>query len=38
MRWLLDLVGDPGTARWLDEARAHLEREPARSSGERVAR
>ena len=24
MRWLLDLVGDPGTPRWLDEARAHL--------------
>ncbi|HUY45815.1 MAG TPA: hypothetical protein VMV92_08835 [Streptosporangiaceae bacterium] len=37
MRWLLDLVGDPGTPRWLDEARAHLEREPARSSGTRVA-
>jgi hypothetical protein len=36
MRWLLDLVGDPGTARWLDEARAHLERESARSSGERA--
>jgi hypothetical protein len=25
MRWLLDLVGDPGTPRWLDEAKAHLE-------------
>ena len=37
MRWLLDLVGDPGTPRWLDEARAHLERELARSSEERVA-
>ena len=37
MRWLLDLVGDPGTPRWLDEARAHLERESARSSGTRVA-
>ena len=38
MRWLLDLVGDPGTSRWLDEARAHLEREPARSSGKRATR
>ena len=37
MRWLLDLVGDPGTPRWLDEARAHLERESARSSGTQVA-
>ena len=37
MRWLLDLVGDPGTPRWLDEARAYLERESARSSGTRVA-
>ena len=24
MRWLLDLVGDPGTPRWVDGARAHL--------------
>ena len=23
MRWLLDLVRDPGTPRWLDQARAH---------------
>ena len=38
MRWLLDLVGDPGTPRWLDEARAHLERESARSSGKRATR
>jgi hypothetical protein len=38
MRWLLDLVGDPGTPRWLDEARADLERESARSSGKRAAR
>jgi hypothetical protein len=37
MRWLLDLVGDPGTPRWLDEARAHVERESARSSEMRVA-
>jgi hypothetical protein len=33
MRWLLDLVGDPATPRWLDEARVHLERESARSCG-----
>jgi hypothetical protein len=31
MRWLLDLVGDLGPPRWLDEARAHLGRESARS-------
>ena len=37
MRWLLDLVGDPGTPRWLDEATAHLGRESAQSSGTRVA-
>lgn len=23
LRWLLDLVGDPDTARWMEEARAH---------------
>jgi predicted transcriptional regulator of viral defense system len=38
MRWLFDLVGDPGTPRWLEEARTHLERESAQSSGTRVAR
>jgi hypothetical protein len=38
MRWLLELVGDPGTPRWLDEARSHLKRESARSSGARVSR
>ena len=38
MRWLLDLVGDPGMPRWLDEARADLERESARSSGARATR
>ncbi|MGH3158140.1 MAG: type IV toxin-antitoxin system AbiEi family antitoxin domain-containing protein [Streptosporangiaceae bacterium] len=37
MRWLLDLVGDPGMSGWLDEARAHLERESAGSSGTPVA-
>lgn len=37
MRWLLDLVGDPGTPGWMDEARAYLDREPVRSSGTRVA-
>jgi hypothetical protein len=26
LRWLLDLVGDPDTPRWLDEARAHTAR------------
>jgi Transcriptional regulator, AbiEi antitoxin len=26
LRWLLDLVGDPETARWMEEARAHLGR------------
>ena len=32
LRWLLDLVGDPETGRWLAEARAHLARaaNPAR--------
>ena len=26
LRWLLDLVGDPETARWMEEARAHVGR------------
>jgi len=26
LRWLLDLVGDPATPRWMEEARAHVER------------
>jgi len=26
LRWLLDLVGDPETPRWMDEARAHVDR------------
>ena len=29
LRWLLGLVGDPGTPRWLDEARIHLARASA---------
>lgn len=24
LRWLLDLAGDPDTARWIDEARSHI--------------
>lgn len=24
LRWLLDLVGDPATAQWMDEARSHV--------------
>ncbi|MGO9875921.1 MAG: type IV toxin-antitoxin system AbiEi family antitoxin domain-containing protein [Acidimicrobiia bacterium] len=28
LRWFLGLVGDPETQRWLDEARAHVERRP----------
>jgi hypothetical protein len=23
LRWLLDLTGDPGASRWLEQARAH---------------
>jgi GH18 family chitinase len=26
LRWLLDLVGDPDTPRWMDEARDHTAR------------
>ena len=26
LRWLLDLVGDPQTGRWMEEARAHVSR------------
>jgi hypothetical protein len=29
LRWLLDLVGNPDTPRWLDEAIAHVERAAA---------
>lgn len=29
LRWLLDLVGDPDTPKWMDEARAHVDRADA---------
>lgn len=29
LRWLLGIVGDPDTARWMEEARAHTARKPA---------
>jgi hypothetical protein len=25
LRWLLDLVGDPNTTRWMEQARAHMD-------------
>jgi hypothetical protein len=27
LRWLLDLVGDPETSQWMEEAETHVERE-----------
>jgi hypothetical protein len=30
LRWLLDLVGDPDTQRWMDEAHAHVDPDVAR--------
>ena len=27
LRWLLDMTGDPGANRWMDDARAHVDRE-----------
>ncbi len=33
LRWLLDLVGDPETPRWMEEARAYVNR-PAEREGE----
>ncbi len=33
LRWLLDLVGDPETARWMEEARAHVARTAAEHNG-----
>lgn len=32
LRWMVGLVGDPDTARWLEEARAHVERASAKES------
>jgi hypothetical protein len=34
LRWLLDLVGDPGTSRWMEEARAHAAASSARKDRE----
>jgi hypothetical protein len=34
LRWLLDLVGDPETSRWMDEARAHADRKRAEQAGQ----
>ena len=31
LRWLLDLVGDRDTSRWMEEARSHVTREAAKS-------
>ena len=28
LRWLLDMTGDPETKRWMEEARAHVDRNP----------
>jgi hypothetical protein len=33
LRWLLDLVGDPETSRWMEEARAHVARASAEHDG-----
>ena len=33
LRWLLDLVGDPETSRWMQEARAHVARYSAEHDG-----
>lgn len=33
LRWLLDLVGDPETPRWMDEARDHVARAAQKASG-----
>ena len=38
LQWLLDLVGDPDSPRWLDTARAHLDRESALSDSLQEAR
>jgi predicted transcriptional regulator of viral defense system len=33
LRWVLDLVGDPETSRWMGEARAHADRDRADQAG-----
>jgi hypothetical protein len=37
LRWLLDLVGDPETSRWMQEARAHVARSSAEHDGKPTA-
>ena len=37
LRWLLDLVGDPDTSRWMEEARAHVARASSEDSREKAA-
>jgi hypothetical protein len=32
LRWMLGIVGDPDTPRWVEEARAHIERRAARAN------
>jgi hypothetical protein len=36
LRWLLDLVGDPDTQQWMDEAKAHTGRKAAPEEGTEV--
>lgn len=31
LQWMLDLVGDPATPRWLSEVQAHIHRDAAMS-------
>lgn len=38
LRWLLDLVGDPDTSRWMEEARAHVARDSFEDSGNKTPR
>ena len=33
LRWLVELTGDPDAPHWLEEARAHLERQRGASAG-----
>jgi predicted transcriptional regulator of viral defense system len=37
LRWLLDLIGDPETSQWMEEARAHVARSSAEQNGKRPA-